>query len=107
MSEHDPTTCICSRHALGIGIADRGKPITWLCQECSLMIEDIKRMRRPSQYELKAREGGMEAAGPLVEEFGADLSEWTEEQVLRFCGAVWFGCADRLRQLVKNDEAPW
>lgn len=107
MSEHDPTTCICTRHATGLGIANRNGAPQWLCHECSLMIEDIKRMRRPSQYELKAREGGMEAAGPLVEEFGADLSEWTEEQVLRFCGAVWFGCAERLRTLIKDDNAPF
>jgi hypothetical protein len=105
--EHDPADCICGRRAIGIGIDRRGSSPQWLCHECSLLIEDIKRIRRFDPYEIKAREGGMEAAGPLVEEFGSDLAEWTEEQVLLFCGVVWKGCADRLRHLVRAGDAPF
>lgn len=72
-----------------------------------MAFEDLSRIKRPTAYELKAREGGMEAAGPLVQEYGSDLSQWEEEQVLLFVGAIWKGCADRLRELVRNDDAPF
>ena len=107
MSDHDPTTCICGRHAIGIGISNRNDPPTWLCHECSLMVDTIKNIRRIGPYEIKARAGGMEAAGPLVERNGSDLAEWSEEQVLEFCGVVWRGVSDRIRELVRNDEAPF
>ena len=71
------------------------------------MIDEIKRVRRPSAYELQARAGGMEAAGALIEEFVTDLGEYTEEQALMLCGAIWRGTCDRLRQLVKSDGAPF
>lgn len=72
-----------------------------------MAFDDLSRIKRPTAYELKAREGGMEAAGPLVQEYGSDLSQWEEDQVLMFCGAIWRGCADRLRELVRNDDAPF
>lgn len=103
----DPTTCYCcTRQAVGLGMGNPNNP-QWLCMECSFMIDEIKRVKRPSAYELAARAGGMEAAGPLVEEYGSDLAEWSEEQVLVFIGTVWKGCADRLRELVKEGGAPW
>jgi hypothetical protein len=104
MSARDPDVChVCGRQAVGIATGkDR-----WLCAECVPLLEFVKNVRRPSPYELKAREGGMEAAAPLVEEYGNDLSEWTEEQVLQFVGACWRGTADRIRWLIKNDEAMW
>ena len=106
----DPADChVCGKHATGIGIGfttPRDKDPRWLCVECSLMIEDIKRVKRMDAYELAARAGGMDAAGPLVEEFGTDLGAWSEEQVLFFCGRIWDGCADRLRQLIRT-EAPF
>lgn len=106
MSANDPSTCICTRHAVGIGVGNPKNP-QWLCKECVMAFEDLTRIKRPTAYELKAREGGMEAAAPLVKEFGPDLSQWSEEQVLLFVGAVWKGCADRLRELVRNDDAPF
>ena len=102
----EPTVCYCGRQAVGLGIGPPNNP-TWLCAECSLMIDEIKRVRRPSAYELAARAGGMEAAGALIEEFGTSLDEWSEEQVLMFVGACWKGTCDRLRQLVKSDGAPF
>lgn len=107
----DPSTCwICTRHAVGIGLGftnNRDKDPRWICQECVLDIERLRLARRPTVYELKAREGGMDAAASLIEEFGPDLSEYTEEQALMLCGAIWKGCADRLRHLVAEGEAPW
>lgn len=107
---HTPADChLCHRHAIGIGIGFTNRNDTdprWLCAECALIIEDIRRIKRMDAYELRARAGGMEAAGPLVEEFGADLGEWSEEQVLMFCGAIWEGCALELRRLIRT-EAPF
>ncbi|SFB52490.1 hypothetical protein SAMN03159496_04655 [Rhizobium sp. NFR07] len=102
-----PAVCnCCGRHAIGIGIGD-GKEPRYLCQECVILIEQLKRVRRFDPYELEARMGGMEAAGPLVDEFGSDLAEWSEEQVLIFCAAIWKGCADKLREVIRKGEAPF
>lgn len=102
-----PAVCnCCGRHAIGIGIGIKDDP-RYLCQECVLLIEQIKRVRRFDPYEMQARMGGMEAAGPLVDEFGSDLADWSEEQVLMFCGAIWKGCADRLRDVIGKGEAPF
>lgn len=106
MSKEDPADChICGRHAIGVSAHD--KPPRWLCKECIDIIEHIRSAKRLDPYELKARAGGVDAAGPLVAEFGPDLSQWEEEQVLMFCGAIWKGCADELRRLIVNQEAPF
>lgn len=103
-----PAVCWnCGHHATGLGIGKEAKEPKYLCGECVLIAEYIKNVRRPDIYEMQARKGGMDAAGPLVAEFGPDLSAWEEEQVLRFCGAIWRGCADRLRELVRDGEAPF
>lgn len=108
MSEHEPSAChVCGRHAIGVGTGNPAKDPRWLCHECVDILEHIRSVRRFDAYELKARAGGMEAAAPLVQEYGADLSQWEEEQVLMFCGAVWRGCADRMRALIKDGSAPW
>lgn len=102
-----PAVCnCCGRAATGVGIGDAKEP-RFLCQECVLILEQIKRVRRFDPYELEARLGGMEAAGPLIDEFGSDLAEWDEEQVLMFCGAIWKGCADKLREVIRKGEAPF
>ena len=106
---HDPADChVCGMHATGIGLSGRRPEDTrWLCVECALIVDRVRDVRRMDPYELKARAGGMEAAGPLVEEWGSDLGEWSEEQVLRFCGTVWKGCADRIRELIRQGDAPF
>lgn len=107
MTDHESTTChVCGRQAAGIGLGTADRP-KWLCAECVPLIEHIKTMRRPTAYEIKAREGGMELAAPLVKEFGSDLANWEEEQVLQFVGACWRGTADRIRDLIRNGDAPW
>lgn len=110
MTTNAPDVCdICTREATGIGLAPdrRGQPIRWLCVECTTLLEHVHSIRRSSAFELKARAGGMEAAAPILEEFGGDLSEYTEEQALMLCGAIWKGCADEMRRLVRNNDAPF
>lgn len=73
-----------------------------------MSIDDLSRVKRPSAYEIKARLGGMEAAGEYLRQLGkTDLAEFEEDEALMFCGAVWKGCADRLRELVRSDAAPF
>jgi len=107
---HDPADCWwCGQRATGIGIGfttARDTDPRWLCMDCAPLAEDIRRVKRPDAYKLKARAGGMDAAGPLVEEWGTDLGEWSEEQVLMFCGRIWDGCAAELRRLIRT-EAPF
>lgn len=112
MTIHDPTTCyVCTRHATGIGLglsSPRDKDPRWLCAECVLILEQVKNARRPSVYELKAREGGMEAAGDYLESLGkTDLAEFEEEEALMLVGRIWDGCAKRLRHLITTDSAPF
>lgn len=103
----DPTTCyVCTRHAIATGIGTPADP-RYLCKECIMSIDDLRKIKRPSAYELMARKGGVEAAAPLVAEFGSDLALWDETQVEMFVGAVWKGCADRLRELVRDGSAPF
>ena len=75
--------------------------------DCVPIAEDIRRVRRPDAYKLKARRGGVEAAASLLEEFGTELSEWTEEQADMLAGVMWDGCSRRLRELVRNNDAPF
>jgi Family of unknown function (DUF6511) len=103
---HEPEVCLCGRQATGLAIGDPRKP-TWICPECVPIMEFIKDVRRPTAYELKAREGGMEAAGEVIAAYGSDLSAYSEEQALMLVGACWRGTADRIRKLLREGEAPW
>lgn len=100
----EPDVCICGRQATGIGFT---KPDRWICNECVPILEYVKSVRRPSVYETKARRGGVEAMAPIIEEFGTDLGAYTEEQADMLAGAAWRGTADRMRELIRNGEAPF
>lgn len=108
-ANHDPADCsICGHHAIGVGLESRnGYEPRWLCSPCSLLAVQIREMRRPDAYDLKAREGGMEAAGAFIEKYGSDLGEYSEDQALMLVGAIWDGCSDRIRQLIKGGGAPF
>lgn len=104
-----PSRCRCCGFTpVGIGISNpaKGDP-GFLCTSCLLLMEKIQSTRRMSVYELKARQGGVDAAAPLIEEFGADLSQWTEEQALALSGAMWRGNADELHRLLEHGEPPF
>lgn len=106
-----PNVChVCGFTGCGIGIGfthSRDNDPRWLCADCSLLIEDIKKVKRLDAYELKARAGGMDAAGEFIEANGADLSAYTEEQALMLVGVIWKGCASRMRELLREGSAPF
>ncbi|MFU0504139.1 DUF6511 domain-containing protein [Pseudaminobacter sp. NGMCC 1.201702] len=108
-TQHDPAEChVCGRHAIGIGFAGRKPEDTrWLCAECALIVEDIKKVKRMDAFELRAREGGVEAAADVIAAYGTELSEYTDEQAAMLAGAIWKGCAARLRELIREGEAPF
>ena len=108
--DHIPADChICGQRAHGLGLQpDRhGDPIRWLCVECSLLLEDIHKIKRMDAYSLKAREGGVEAAAPVIAAYGSELTEYTDEQAAELAGVIWAGCAGRLRELIRSDSPPF
>lgn len=65
---HEPTNCaVCQTgRAIGIGIGfttPRDKDPRWLCVDCSMLIEDIKRIKRLDAYEHAALDKVDEIAG--------------------------------------------
>ncbi|MEZ2132492.1 MULTISPECIES: hypothetical protein [unclassified Sinorhizobium] len=65
-------------------------------------------MDRVSLYEVKALEGGRDAGGAWLDAKGTyDLSLLDELDVLMFCKAIWEGCATRLRESLRDNEAPF
>lgn len=103
----EETTChICQRQAVGIGIGSR--PIRYLCTECSLIADRVRDCRRLNAYELKARAGGLKAAGELLDKIKkTDLAEFDEAEALMLCGAIWQGCGDAMREMLVNGDAPF
>lgn len=75
----DPTTChVCGvGRAIGIGIgftSNRDKDPRWLCVDCSMLIEDIRKIKRMDAYELRALEKVDEIAGEYAAEHGTDMA---------------------------------
>jgi len=107
--DNDPAACICGRHAIGIGIDRRGQKPQWLCQECALLVDRIKEIRRFDPYELQAIDGGVDAVGDYIESLGGktELSEFDEHEQRMLVKAAWQGCADRLRQIIRSGGAPF
>lgn len=104
---HTPADCfMCGKRAIGIGLGlthSRDKDPKWLCAPCSLLLEDFRKIKRMDAYELKAREGGVEAAGEYLSSLGkTDLAEFQEEEALMLVGRIWDGCANHLRALVRE-----
>lgn len=110
-NSHDPADChYCGQRAHGIGVgftSPRDKDPKWVCVPCSLMLDDFRRVKRMDAYSLKAREGGVEAAAPVIEAYGTHLEEYTDEQAAMLAGAIWDGCARRLRELIRSGEPPF
>lgn len=107
-----PTTChICSRHALGIGLGfthSRDKDPRWICHECALIIEDIRRVKNFDAFELKALDGAVDAVGVYLESLGkTELADFDELEQRMLCKAAVAGFGDRLRAIIRGDNAPF
>jgi len=106
-----PNVChICGFTGCGIGIgftSPRDNDPRWLCTDCTMLIEDIKKVKRMTAYEMRAREGGVEAAAPVIAAYGSRLEEYTDEQAAELAGVIWAGCAKRLREIIRSGDAPF
>lgn len=104
----DPTTChICSTgRAIGIGIgftSNRDKDPRWLCAQCSLIIEDIRRIKRMDAYEMAALEKVDEIAGEYcagVEQ--TDMAEMDELTRRMLWKTVVQGYSNALRAEIRE-----
>src|SRR5690606_27604632 len=80
----DPTTChICqTERAIGIGIgftSNRDKDPRWLCAECALIVEDIRKIKRMDAYELAALDKVDEIAGEYAASVGkTDMADFED-----------------------------
>lgn len=110
-ADHDPADCYyCGERAVGLGVGfttSRDKDPKWICIPCSMLLDDYKRVNDLDAYRKKAREGGVEAAAPVIAAYGSHLEEYTDEQAAELAGVIWAGCAGRMRELIRNGDAPF
>jgi hypothetical protein len=107
--EHIPADChFCGKHAIGLGIGPNPKDPRWLCAECSLILEDFKKIKRADAYEIRALDGGDASAENYCADIGkTDMADMDDLERRMLWKAVWDGCANELRRLVRNQEAPF
>jgi len=104
-----PTTCwCCGRHAVGVGVGQpsRGDP-HYLCEHCLPLIAQIKATTKFDEYERVAIEQAVEALGPLIDQFGPDLSEWNEQQATALVVEAILAFGTAIRQQVKDRSLPF
>lgn len=103
-----PTVChCCGRRAIGIGIAPKGDP-AYVCGECILLVEELRKVRRLDLYELAALDGAVDAMGDYINEKGlTDLQFYDELDQRLLAKAAVMGFADRLRKLLRDGSAPF
>lgn len=111
MSQHEPTTChVCGvGRAIGIGIgftSNRDKDPKWLCAPCSLMIEDIRRIKRMDAYEHKALDKVDEIAGEYAADHGTDMAAMDDLTRRMLWKTVVQGYGAALRDAIRN-QAPF
>lgn len=108
--DHTPAVCwACGRHAIGIGIGDAAKEPKFLCRECVNIMHELKHLRRMDAMEIEAIDGGVDAVGDLIEALGGktELADFDDEERRALVKAAWLGCADRLREVVRNKGVPF
>lgn len=111
---YTPTTCwLCGRRAEAIGI---GKFPTerhphndphFLCTHCLPLVSQLKATVRFDTYESNAIDAVIEKMGPVVENNGTDLSDWSEDQVRDFVVEIILGFGDAIREQVRASGVPF
>jgi len=107
----DPTTChvcgVCRAIGIGIGFThSRDKDPKWLCAPCSLMIEDIRRIKRMDAYEHRALDRTDEIAGDFAAEHGTDMAAMDDLTRRMLWKTVVQGYGNALRDAIRK-EAPF
>ncbi len=108
--EHQTPTCchICGRRAWGVGLRDFKTDPAWLCGECVLDIEALRKIKRWDIYEVKALGFAVDAVGEYIDSIGGNtnLETYDELNQLMLCKAAVQGFARGVRTLVTS-EAPF
>lgn len=104
---HEPTNCaVCiTGRAIGIGIgftSARDKDPRWVCVDCSLIIEDIRRIKRMDAYEHKALDKVDEIAGDYAAEHGTDMAQMDELTRRMFWKTIVQGYGRELRKGIRD-----
>ena len=103
----EPTNChVCTTgRAIGIGIgftSNKDKDPRWVCVDCSMLIEDIRRIKRMDAYEHKALDKVDEIAGDYAAEHGTDMAQMDELTRRMFWKTVVQGYSNALRDAIRK-----
>ncbi|WP_213160830.1 DUF6511 domain-containing protein [Kaustia mangrovi] len=80
----------------------------FLCPECSMLADRIRRVTQFDGYENRALDGAVEAAGAYMDRLGkTDLCEFDAGEAATLCRVIVRGFGDRLRHLIASEEAPF
>lgn len=112
MSQPDTTTChVCGvERSIGIGIGfthSRDKDPKWLCAPCSLMIEDIRKIKRMDAYEHRALDKVDDIAGDFAAEHGTDIAQYDELTRRMLWKTVVQEYGRELRNAIRSNDAPF
>lgn len=103
---HGPDVChICCNRATGVGIGfthSRDKDPRWICTECSLIIEDIRRIKRMDAYEHAALDKVDDIAGDYAAEHGTDMAEYDDLTRRMLWKTVVQGYSNALRDAIRK-----
>lgn len=104
----EPADCwLCHRHAEGLGVGTPQQP-KWLCKECLVMADDIRRARRLDAFEVLALTDAGADGGAYLDSLGkTDLAELTEHEFRDFVRKVVLGFGASLRQQIREGRAPF
>lgn len=111
MQHDEPTTChICQvNRAIGIGVGfttSRDKDPRWVCADCSLLLEDIRRIKRMDAFEHAALTAVDDIAGDFAAEHGTDIAEYDDLTRRMLWKTVVQGYGRELRRGIR-DNAPF
>jgi hypothetical protein len=107
---HAPDIChVCGDKAIGIGIGfthNRDRDPRWICADCSLIIEDIKRVKRMDAYQLRALDKVDDIAGEFAADHGTDMAAMDDVTRRMLWKTVVQGYGNALRAAIR-DSAPF
>lgn len=103
----NPVCHICQTgRATGIGIGfthSRDKDPRWLCVDCSMLIEDIRKIKRMDAYEHAALTKVDDIAGDFAAEHGTDMAQMDDLTRRMLWKTVVQGYGNALRAGIRND----
>ncbi|QWY83619.1 hypothetical protein [Rhizobium phage RHph_X2_26] len=88
-------------------VGNKWQPYRYACDGCAPLIEEFKEVRRLEDLERKALAGGVEKVAKYLDthlQGVTDLAEMEEFDAEMIVKMAWEGCAERLRQLVREGD---